>query len=140
MCGAAVGVTADTLERVAELVNAHVDCIGIDTAYGHSEGVLQMVEKVRCEYPELTIIADNVAAAGTAEDLIKVGTDVIKVGIGPGSICITRVITGIGVPQITAIMDCAEAADKYDRTVIADGGIQYSAITPRPSLPTPTPS
>ena len=131
LCGAAVGVTKDTMERVAALVNAKVDCIGLDTAHGHSEGVLKMVEKIRATYPELTIIAGNVATAPATEALIKSGADVVKVGIGPGSICTTRVIAGIGVPQITAIMDCAEAADKFGKTIIADGGIKYSGDIPK---------
>ncbi len=131
LCGAAVGVTKDTMERVAALVDAKVDCIGLDTAHGHSEGVLKMVEKIRATYPELTIIAGNVATAPATEALIKSGADVVKVGIGPGSICTTRVIAGIGVPQITAIMDCAEAADKFGKTIIADGGIKYSGDIPK---------
>ena len=131
LCGAAVGVTADTMDRVAALVSAQVDCIGLDTAHGHSEGVLKMVERIRAAYPELTIIAGNVATAAATEALIQAGADVVKVGIGPGSICTTRVVAGIGVPQITAIMDCAEAADKLGKTVIADGGIKYSGDIPK---------
>ena len=131
LCGAAVGVTKDTMERVAALVDAKVDCIGLDTAHGHSEGVLKMVEKIRATYPDLTIIAGNVATAPATEALIQSGADVVKVGIGPGSICTTRVIAGIGVPQITAIMDCAEAADKFGKTIIADGGIKYSGDIPK---------
>ena len=131
LCGAAVGVTADTMDRVAALVSAQVDCIGLDTAHGHSEGVLKMVERIRAAYPELTIIAGNVATAAATEALIQAGADVVKVGIGPGSICTTRVVAGIGVPQITAIMDCAEAADKLGKTIIADGGIKYSGDIPK---------
>lgn len=131
LCGAAVGVTMDTMERVAALADAGVDLIGLDTAHGHSEGVLKMVEKLRAAYPEMTIMAGNVATAPACEDLIKAGADIIKVGIGPGSICTTRVVAGIGVPQITAIMDCAEAADKYGKVVIADGGIKYSGDIPK---------
>ena len=131
LCGAAVGVTKDTMERVAALVDAKVDCIGLDTAHGYSEGVLKMVEKIRATYPDLTIIAGNVATAPATEALIQSGADVVKVGIGPGSICTTRVIAGIGVPQITAIMDCAEAADKLGKTIIADGGIKYSGDIPK---------
>ena len=131
LCGAAVGVTSDTMERVAALVDAQADCIGLDTAHGHSEGVLKMVERIRAAYPDLTIIAGNVATAAACEDLIKSGADVVKVGIGPGSICTTRVVAGIGVPQITAIMDCAEAADKWGKTIIADGGIKYSGDIPK---------
>ena len=131
LCGAAVGVTADTMERVAALVQANVDVIGLDTAHGHSAGVLKMVEKIRETYPDLEIIAGNVATGPATEDLIKAGADVVKVGIGPGSICTTRVVAGIGVPQITAIMDCAEVADKYGKTIIADGGIKYSGDIPK---------
>ena len=131
LCGAAVGVTSDTMERVAALVAANVDVIGLDTAHGHSEGVLKMVEKIRNAYPELEIIAGNVATGSATEDLIKAGADVVKVGIGPGSICTTRVVAGIGVPQITAIMDCAEVADKLGKTIIADGGIKYSGDIPK---------
>ena len=131
LCGAAVGVTMDTMDRVAALVGAGVDVIGLDTAHGHSEGVLKMVEKIRAAYPELTLMAGNVATAAACEDLIKSGADIVKVGIGPGSICTTRVVAGIGVPQITAIMDCAEAVDKYGKAIIADGGIKYSGDIPK---------
>lgn len=126
LCGAAVGVTKDTMERVEALCRAGADIIVIDTAHGHSTGVLQMVSKVKAAYPNLELIAGNVATAEAAEDLIKAGADSVKVGIGPGSICTTRVIAGIGVPQITAVMDCAEVAAKYDVPIIADGGIKYS--------------
>ncbi len=126
LCGAAVGVATDTMDRVKALVDAHVDAIAIDTAHGHSAGVLQMVAKVRNQYPNLRIIAGNVATAQATTDLIKAGADVVKVGIGPGSICTTRVVAGIGVPQITAIADCAEAAEKLGKVIIADGGIKYS--------------
>ena len=131
LCGAAVGVTMDTMDRVAALVGAGVDVIGLDTAHGHSAGVLKMVEQIRAAYPELTLMAGNVATAAACEDLIKSGADIVKVGIGPGSICTTRVVAGIGVPQITAIMDCAEAADKYGKAIIADGGIKYSGDIPK---------
>jgi len=131
LCGAAVGVTGDCLERVTALVKAGVDLIGIDTAHGHSAGVLNKVAEIRAAFPELTIMAGNVATAPATEDLIKAGADIVKVGIGPGSICTTRVVAGIGVPQITAIMDCAEAANKYGRTIIADGGIKYSGDIPK---------
>lgn len=131
LCGAAVGVTGDCLERIAALVKAGVDLIGIDTAHGHSAGVLNKVEEIRAAYPDLTIMAGNVATAAACEDLIKAGADIVKVGIGPGSICTTRVVAGIGVPQITAIMDCAEAANKYGKTIIADGGIKYSGDIPK---------
>ena len=126
LVGAAVGVTGDMIERVAALVKAQVDVVVLDTAHGHSKGVLEAVAKIKREYPQLEIIAGNVATAEATVDLIKAGADAVKVGIGPGSICTTRVVTGIGVPQITAIMDCAEAAKEYDIPVIADGGIKYS--------------
>jgi IMP dehydrogenase len=126
LCGAAVGVTGDMMERVEALANAGVDVITIDTAHGHSNGVLQAVAKIKAAYPELQIIAGNVASAEATEDLIKAGADCVKVGIGPGSICTTRVVAGVGVPQLTAVMDCAEAAAKYGVPVIADGGIKYS--------------
>ncbi|MBQ6373091.1 MAG: IMP dehydrogenase [Clostridia bacterium] len=131
LCGAAVGVTSDTMERVAALVQSNVDVIGLDTAHGHSMGVLKMVEKIRETYPDIEIIAGNVATAPATEDLIKAGADVVKVGIGPGSICTTRVVAGIGVPQITAIMDCAEVAEKFGKTIIADGGIKSSGDIPK---------
>lgn len=124
--GAAVGVTEDTMERIAALVEAEVDIIVVDTAHGHSEGVLRTVTKIKKEYPDLQLIAGNVATAEATEDLINAGADVIKVGIGPGSICTTRVIAGVGVPQITAIHDCAQKAQEYGVPVIADGGIKYS--------------
>lgn len=126
LAAAAVGVTLDTMDRVKALVDAHVDAIALDTAHGHSEGVLQMVAKIRNKFPNLKIIAGNVATAEATRDLIRAGADVVKVGIGPGSICTTRVVAGIGVPQITAISDCAEAADKLGKAIIADGGIKYS--------------
>lgn len=126
LAGAAVGTAANTMERVDELVKNRVDIIGIDTAHGHSEKVLKLVSEVKKKYPNLPIIAGNVATAGATEALINAGADVVKVGIGPGSICTTRVVAGIGVPQITAIMDCAEMADKYGKRIIADGGIKYS--------------
>ena len=126
LVGAAVGTAPDTMERIAALYNAHVDIIALDTAHGHSVGVLKMVEKIKGEYPSLQLIAGNVATAAAVEDLIKSGADCVKVGIGPGSICTTRVVAGIGVPQMTAIMDCAEAADKLGKRIIADGGIKYS--------------
>lgn len=126
LVGAAVGIAANTLERVAALREASVDVIVVDTAHGHSRGVLNMVEKIKSTYPELQIIGGNVATAAATEALIAAGADAVKVGIGPGSICTTRVIAGIGVPQVTAIYDCALAAAKYDVPVIADGGIKYS--------------
>ena len=124
--GAAVGVTADTMERVAALVEAGVDVVAVDTAHGHSRGVLEMVRQIKNRYPRLQLVAGNVATAEATRDLIRAGADGIKVGIGPGSICTTRVISGIGVPQITAVLDCAREAAKADIPVIADGGIKYS--------------
>lgn len=126
LCGAAVGVTGDMLERVEALVKVKVDVITLDTAHGHSKGVLDAVSKIKELYPQLQVIAGNVATAEATEDLIKAGADCIKVGIGPGSICTTRVVAGVGVPQLTAVMDCVEAAKKYNVPVIADGGIKYS--------------
>ena len=126
LCGAAVGVTSDVFERIEALIDAKVDVINIDTAHGHSLGVIRQVEKIRNKYPDITIFAGNVATAAATHDLISAGVDCVKVGIGPGSICTTRVVAGIGVPQITAIADCAEEADKHGIRVIADGGIKYS--------------
>ncbi len=126
LCGAGVGVTANILDRVDALVNAKVDVIVIDSAHGHSANVIRCVKMVREKYPDLQIIAGNVATAEATEELIKAGVDAVKVGIGPGSICTTRVVAGIGVPQITAIMNCYEAAKKYDIPIIADGGIKLS--------------
>ncbi len=126
LCGAAVGVTKDTLDRVQALVDAKVDIITLDTAHGHSAGVIDSVRMVKNAFPNLPIIAGNVATAAATADLFEAGADVVKVGIGPGSICTTRVVSGIGVPQFTAICDCAEAAEKYGRAIIADGGIKYS--------------
>jgi IMP dehydrogenase len=126
LVGAAVGVTTDTMKRVEMLVKAQVDAIVVDTAHGHSIGVLDTVKMIREEYPSLTIIAGNVATAEATKDLIEAGADVIKVGIGPGSICTTRVVAGVGVPQITAVYDCATEARKHGKSIIADGGIKYS--------------
>ncbi len=126
LVGAAVGTGHDTLERVAALVAAKVDAIGIDTAHGHSVAVLHKVEEIRSRFPEIEIIAGNVATKAAVRDLISAGADCVKVGIGPGSICTTRVVAGIGVPQLTAVMDCAEEAAKSGVKVIADGGIKYS--------------
>jgi IMP dehydrogenase len=126
LCGAAVGVTKDMMERVKALVDAHVDVITVDTAHGHSRGVIEAVKTIKAEYPELQIIAGNVATAEATKDLIEAGADSIKVGIGPGSICTTRVVAGVGVPQLTAVMDCVEEANKYGIPVIADGGLKYS--------------
>lgn len=126
LAGAAVGVTANALKRIEKLVDAGVDVIVIDTAHGHSEGVLAQVQEVRRAYPDLNIIAGNVATAEATRDLIKAGASIVKVGIGPGSICTTRVVAGVGVPQITAVHDCAVAAAEFGIPVIADGGIKYS--------------
>ncbi|MCC6749729.1 MAG: IMP dehydrogenase [Deltaproteobacteria bacterium] len=124
--GAAVGVGADREERVARLVEAGCDVICVDTAHGHSQRVIDTVAAVRASYPDLPIVAGNVATAEGAEALAKAGADAIKVGIGPGSICTTRVVTGVGVPQMTAIWACAPVAERHGATVIADGGIKYS--------------
>jgi len=126
LAGAAVGVTGDTMKRVQMLVKANVDVIVVDTAHGHSRGVLETVRQIRESYPELNIIAGNVATAEATRDLIEAGADVVKVGIGPGSICTTRVVAGVGVPQITAVYDCATEARKHGKSIIADGGIKYS--------------
>ena len=124
--GAAVGVTVDTMERVEALLHAGVDVVVIDTAHGHSKGVLEMVKKVKSKYPHIEIIAGNIATADAARDLIAAGADAIKVGIGPGSICTTRVVAGVGVPQVTAIMECVSVAKKKKIPVIADGGIKQT--------------
>ncbi len=126
LCGAGVGVTANILDRVDALVKAKVDVIVIDSAHGHSANVIRCVKMVHDAYPDLPIIAGNVATGEATEALIEAGVSCVKVGIGPGSICTTRVVAGIGVPQITAIMDCYEAARKHDIPIIADGGIQFS--------------
>lgn len=126
LCGAAVGVTNDMMERVAALYNAEVDVITVDTAHGHSFGVMNAVAKIKEKYPDLQIIAGNIATKEAARDLIKAGADCVKVGIGPGSICTTRIVAGVGVPQLTAVMNCAEEASKYGVPIIADGGIKYS--------------
>lgn len=126
LVGAAVGIGKDTLNRARALFEAGVDVIVVDTAHGHSTKVIDMVKKVKEKFPELVLIAGNVATAEAAKDLIKAGADVIKVGVGPGSICTTRVVAGVGVPQITAISEAAKVANKYGKTVIADGGIKYS--------------
>lgn len=126
LCGAAVGVTDDMMERVDALVKAKVDAIVIDTAHGHSMGVIEAVQKAKAKYPDLQVIAGNVATGEATRALIEAGADCIKVGIGPGSICTTRVVAGVGVPQITAVMDCYEVAKEYGVPIIADGGIKYS--------------
>ncbi|WP_068777845.1 IMP dehydrogenase [Paenibacillus sp. FJAT-26967] len=126
LCGAAVGVSKDVMERTAALVEAGIDILVVDSAHGHHINILETVAKIRSQYPDLPIIAGNVATADGTRDLIKAGASVVKVGIGPGSICTTRVIAGIGVPQVTAIYDCATAAREYNVPIIADGGIKYS--------------
>ncbi|WP_376478237.1 IMP dehydrogenase, partial [Streptomyces sp. NPDC056237] len=126
LVGAAVGVTADAMLRIDALVKASVDAIVLDTAHGHSQGVIEKVKEVRAKYPALNIIAGNVATAEATKALIEAGANVVKVGIGPGSICTTRVVAGVGVPQLTAVYDCATEARKHGIPVIADGGIKYS--------------
>jgi len=126
LVAAAVGVGADLYDRADALVSAKVDVLVVDTAHGHSKGVIDAVKALRARYPELQLIAGNVATAHATEDLIKAGVNAVKIGIGPGSICTTRVIAGIGVPQITAVYDCAAIAKKYNIPIIADGGIKYS--------------
>ncbi|TKC13489.1 IMP dehydrogenase [Robertmurraya kyonggiensis] len=126
LVGAAVGVTKDTMKRVEELVKAHVDVLVVDTAHGHSKGVIETVRQIREAYPNVGLIAGNVATAEATRELIEAGADIVKVGIGPGSICTTRVVAGVGVPQITAVYDCATEARKHGKVIIADGGIKYS--------------
>ncbi len=126
LAGAAVGTAANTMDRLAALVDAKVDVVAIDTAHGHSASVLKKVSEIKAKYPDIPLIAGNVATAAATRALIEAGADVVKVGIGPGSICTTRVVAGIGVPQITTVMDCAEEADKLGKRIIADGGIKYS--------------
>ncbi|HWR61143.1 MAG TPA: IMP dehydrogenase [Clostridia bacterium] len=126
MVGAAVGVTNDMIDRVEALIASKVDVVVIDTAHGHSRGVSEALKKIKGRFPDIQVIAGNVATAAATRELIEAGADAVKVGIGPGSICTTRVVTGVGVPQITAVYDCAEEADKYGIPVIADGGIKYS--------------
>ena len=126
LAGAAVGRAANTMERIAALIAAKVDVITVDTAHGHQKGVLEEVSKIKAKYPNLALIAGNVATAEATKALIDAGADVVKVGIGPGSICTTRVVAGIGMPQLTAVMQCAEMADKMGKRIIADGGIKYS--------------
>lgn len=126
LVAAAVGVTAETPDRVAALIAAQVDVVIVDTAHGHSRLVLEAVKHIKTNYPNINIIAGNVATPEATRDLIKAGADAVKVGIGPGSICTTRVVAGVGVPQITAVYDCALEAKKYNTPIIADGGIKYS--------------
>ena len=126
LCGAAIGATADVLDRVAALIEAGVDVVTLDSAHGHNSGVLNAISKVKARYPELQLIGGNIATAEAARAIIDAGADCVKVGIGPGSICTTRVVAGIGVPQITAVFDAANEAAKSGIPVIADGGIKYS--------------
>ena len=126
LCGAAIGITANVLDRVKALVEAHVDVVVLDSAHGHSANVIRCVKMVKEAYPDLQVIAGNVATGEAARALIEAGADAVKVGIGPGSICTTRVVAGIGVPQITAVMDCYSVAKEYGIPIIADGGIKYS--------------
>ena len=126
LCGAAVGITSNVMARVDALVKAHVDVVVVDSAHGHSANILRTVREIKDKYPDLQLIAGNVATGEATKALIEAGVDAVKVGIGPGSICTTRVVAGIGVPQITAIMDCYEAAKESGIPIIADGGIKYS--------------
>lgn len=126
LVGAAVGITTNIMDRVEALVNAKVDCIVLDSAHGHSKNIIQAVKDIKAAYPDLQVIAGNIATAEAAKALCEAGVDAIKVGIGPGSICTTRVVAGIGVPQVTAVMDAYSEAKKYGIPVIADGGIKYS--------------
>ena len=128
LCGAAVGITANVLDRVKALVKAKVDVVVLDSAHGHSANVIRCVKMIKEAYPELPVIAGNVATGEATKALIEAGADAVKVGIGPGSICTTRVVAGIGVPQISAVMDCYQVAKEYGIPIIADGG-------PRQSLP-----
>lgn len=126
LVAAAIGITTDTFERAEALIQEQVDALVIDTAHGHSGGVIRKIKEIRETYPEVTIIAGNVATAEATRDLFDIGVDVVKVGIGPGSICTTRVVAGVGVPQLTAIYECASAAKEYGKAIIADGGIKFS--------------
>ncbi len=126
LCGAAVGITNNMMERATALVEAGVDLLSIDTAHGHSQGVLNAVKKLKEAFPNVTLMAGNIATPEACAALFDMGADIVKVGIGPGSICTTRVVAGIGVPQLTAVMDCYEVAKKYGKPIVADGGIKYS--------------
>ncbi|HDJ3780900.1 TPA: IMP dehydrogenase, partial [Staphylococcus aureus] len=126
LVAAAIGISKDTDIRAQKLVEAGVDVLVIDTAHGHSKGVIDQVKHIKKTYPEITLVAGNVATAEATKDLFEAGADIVKVGIGPGSICTTRVVAGVGVPQITAIYDCATEARKHGKAIIADGGIKFS--------------
>jgi IMP dehydrogenase len=131
LVGAAIGVTQDMIQRAEALINAKVDVLVLDSAHGHSKNIITAVQQLKSTFPDVPVIAGNVATAEATRDLIKAGADAVKVGIGPGSICTTRVVAGIGVPQITAINDCAEEAKKHNIPIIADGGIKYSGDIPK---------
>ena len=126
LCGAGVGITGNMMDRIDALVNAHVDVVVVDSAHGHSKNIIEAVRQIKAKYPDLQVIAGNIATGAAAKALIEAGADAVKVGIGPGSICTTRVVAGIGVPQMTAIMDCYKVAKEYGIPIIADGGIKYS--------------
>ena len=126
LCGAAVGITKNVMDRVTALVNAKVDCIVIDSAHGHSKNIITTLKEIKAAYPDLQVIVGNVATGEATKALIEAGADAVKIGIGPGSICTTRVVAGIGVPQVSSVMDCYEAAKPYGVPIIADGGIKYS--------------
>ena len=126
LAGAAVGITSNVMDRVEALVNASVDCIVIDSAHGHSKNIITTLKEIKAAYPELQVIAGNIATGAAAKALCEAGVDAVKVGIGPGSICTTRVVAGIGVPQVTAVMDAYAEAKKYGIPVITDGGIKFS--------------
>ncbi len=131
LAGAAIGITSDILDRVRALVDAKVDVLVLDSAHGHSQNIMNAIDKVKAAFPDVQLIAGNIATAEAAKDLIEHGVDAVKVGIGPGSICTTRVVTGIGVPQITAVMNAYSVAKEYDVPVIADGGVKYSGDLPK---------
>ncbi|MCL1901312.1 MAG: IMP dehydrogenase [Firmicutes bacterium] len=131
LVGAAIGTAANTMERVEELVKNKVDILSLDTAHGHSEKVLEMTKKIKAKFPATPLISGNVSTAEATRDLIECGADVVKVGMGPGSICTTRIVSGIGMPQITAVLDCAEVAAKLNKTVIADGGVKNTGDIPK---------
>lgn len=131
LCGAAIGITKDVLDRAGALLGAGADFLVLDSAHGHSKNIFTAIDKIKSAFPDCQLVAGNIATASAARDLIEAGADAIKVGIGPGSICTTRIVAGIGVPQITAIMNAAEEAAGYDVPVIADGGIKYSGDLPK---------
>ena len=126
LCGAGVGITGNMMERIDALVKANVDVVVVDSAHGHSKNIIEAVKSIKAKYPELQVIAGNIATGAATKALIEAGADAVKVGIGPGSICTTRVVAGIGVPQISAVMDCYAVAKEYGVPIIADGGIKYS--------------